>query len=147
MPTFAPLLFRLEDNGAREAEHFVSGLPLLVRVVENIYFFGYSWWQRKNWIGLWCHLQFQPRITAGKKEGWFIRRMPVSLKTLVTATHKPLLSELRKHFCEQLIFFPIQLITAIPVVDIIRWDIERGLWGPGPRGSERMRERDRDIEK
>ncbi len=26
MPTFAPLLFRLEDNGAREAEHFVSGL-------------------------------------------------------------------------------------------------------------------------
>lgn len=39
MPTFAPLLFRLEDNGAREAEHFVSGLPLLVCVVEKYIFF------------------------------------------------------------------------------------------------------------
>lgn len=35
MPTFAPLLFRLEDNGAREAEHFVSGLLLLVGVLKK----------------------------------------------------------------------------------------------------------------
>lgn len=41
MPTFAALLFRLEDNGAREAERFVSGLPLLVGVLEEN-LFGYS---------------------------------------------------------------------------------------------------------
>lgn len=35
MPTFASLLFGLEDNGAREAERFVSGLHLLVGVLEK----------------------------------------------------------------------------------------------------------------
>lgn len=42
MPTFAPLLFRLEDNGTREAEHFVSGLLLLLGVLNK----------QTNWIFL-----------------------------------------------------------------------------------------------